>query len=235
MPPRGYAPGMISSYARFLGLTLTVVDAYFDELHTYERVNNTGTGRFQDSVAEAGVLLTWHVRRPIPHGQRSRAQFSVRSKASPRQIRFRVRFSPHEPMPANSLQYGRPGRGERQRALPRGGDYRASGQARYGQGARSMRDVRYPSREDRPGNASTADRPLRGQASSRVRCRTAMAIAPIRACRSSGGNSISAVSRQISSAFLAVSDNRVLLMLGAAAIIILLLLLLFFRGCASFI
>ncbi len=33
MPPRGYAQGMISSYARFLGLNpRTVVAAYFDEL-----------------------------------------------------------------------------------------------------------------------------------------------------------------------------------------------------------
>lgn len=33
MPPRGYAQGMISSYARFLGLNpREVVNAYFDDL-----------------------------------------------------------------------------------------------------------------------------------------------------------------------------------------------------------
>ena len=143
--------------------------------------------------------------------------------------------SPHEPMPANSLQYGRPGRGECQRALPRGGDYRASGQARYGQGARSMRDVRYPSREDRPvnsrysGSTPSAGRP-RPQGSMPGWLWLSLQF---RACRSAGGNSISAVSRQISEPSSPFSDNRVLLMLGAAAIIILLLLLLLiFRGCA---
>ena len=39
MPPRGYAQGMISSYARFLGLNpREVVNAYFDDLMAYERV-----------------------------------------------------------------------------------------------------------------------------------------------------------------------------------------------------
>ena len=132
MPPRGYAQGMISSYARFLGLNpRTVVDAYFDELHTYERVNNTGAGRFQDSVAEASPHNVnpegrfFMVNGPVPnsrYGQRPPQAGYVSESVSP-----------HEPMPANSLQYGRPGRGERQRALPRGGDYRASGQERYGQ------------------------------------------------------------------------------------------------------
>ena len=38
MPPRGYAQGMISSYARFLGLNpREVVNAYFDDLMAYER------------------------------------------------------------------------------------------------------------------------------------------------------------------------------------------------------
>ena len=37
MPPRGYAQGMISSYARYLGLNpRDVIEAYFDALHEYE-------------------------------------------------------------------------------------------------------------------------------------------------------------------------------------------------------
>ena len=56
MPPRGYAQGMISSYARYLGLNpREVVDAYFDELGTYERVHNT-------ERAASRILL----RRPLP-------------------------------------------------------------------------------------------------------------------------------------------------------------------------
>ena len=234
MPPRGYAQGMISSYARFLGLNpRTVVDAYFDELHTYERVNNTGAGRFQDSVAEAsphnvnpeGRFLM--VNGPVPnsrYGQRPPQAGYVSESVSP-----------HEPMPANSLQYGRPGRGERQRALPRGGDYRASGQARYGQGARSMRDVRYPSREDRPVNSRYS-----GSTPSAGRPRPQGSMPDGYGYRSNSGRvgqqgatryqQSRGRSPQPSSPF---SDNRVLLMLGAAAIIILLLLLLLiFRGCA---
>ena len=51
MPPRGYAQGMISSYARFLGLNpRTVVGAYFDELDRYERETSHSGGHFQDAA-----------------------------------------------------------------------------------------------------------------------------------------------------------------------------------------
>lgn len=49
MPPRGYAQGMISSYARYLGLNpRTVVGSYFDELEQYERETSQSGGHFQD-------------------------------------------------------------------------------------------------------------------------------------------------------------------------------------------
>lgn len=49
MPPRGYAQGMISSYARYLGLNpRTVVGAYFDELDRYERETSRSGGHFQE-------------------------------------------------------------------------------------------------------------------------------------------------------------------------------------------
>lgn len=52
MPPRGYAQGMISSYARFLGLNpREVVNAYFDDLMAYERETSQQGGRFQDAAA----------------------------------------------------------------------------------------------------------------------------------------------------------------------------------------
>ena len=51
MPPRGYAQGMISSYARYLGLNPRVVmDAYFDELDAYERDTAHAGGRLQDAA-----------------------------------------------------------------------------------------------------------------------------------------------------------------------------------------
>ena len=47
MPPRGYAQGMISSYARFLGLNpREVVNAYFDDLMAYERETSTAGRSF---------------------------------------------------------------------------------------------------------------------------------------------------------------------------------------------
>lgn len=53
MPPRGYAQGMVSSYARYLGLNpREVVDAYFDDLAEFERNAGTRAGRFQSAVME---------------------------------------------------------------------------------------------------------------------------------------------------------------------------------------
>ena len=53
MPPRGYAQGMISSYARYLGLNpREVIDAYFDDLYAFEQSTRTQAGRFQSAVME---------------------------------------------------------------------------------------------------------------------------------------------------------------------------------------
>ncbi len=55
MPPRGYAQGMISSYARYLGLNpRDVVNAYFDELYIFE---NSDEGR-ADSYHEPSALVS---------------------------------------------------------------------------------------------------------------------------------------------------------------------------------
>lgn len=119
MPPRGYAQGMIASYARYLGLNpREVVDAYFDELATYERVNNTGAGRFQDSVAEAS-----------PHSDNAAGRFMIvngvpnsRYGQRPPQAGYvSESHSPHEPAPVSAM---RPERGPhrlrygQQRTLP---------------------------------------------------------------------------------------------------------------------
>ena len=55
MPQRGYAQGMISSYARYLGLNpREVIDAYFDDLYAYEReTSGTYTGNYLDASTEA--------------------------------------------------------------------------------------------------------------------------------------------------------------------------------------
>ena len=79
MPPRGYAQGMISSYARFLGLNpREVVNAYFDDLMAYERETSQQGGRFQDaagyvnsrSSVDNGRFLMVQGGRSTRYGQR---------------------------------------------------------------------------------------------------------------------------------------------------------------------
>ncbi len=51
MPPRGYAQGMIASYARYLGLNpREVVNAYFDELYVYERGGSSAGSQFTEGA-----------------------------------------------------------------------------------------------------------------------------------------------------------------------------------------
>ena len=53
MPPRGYAQGMIASYARYLGLNpREVVNAYFDELYVYERGGSASGSRFTEGATD---------------------------------------------------------------------------------------------------------------------------------------------------------------------------------------
>lgn len=51
MPPRGYAQGMIASYARYLGLNpREVVNAYFDELYVFERGGSAAGSQFTEGA-----------------------------------------------------------------------------------------------------------------------------------------------------------------------------------------
>lgn len=51
MPPRGYAQGMIVSYARFLNLnSQEIVNLYFDELLDYERSSGSQAGSYQEEA-----------------------------------------------------------------------------------------------------------------------------------------------------------------------------------------
>ena len=105
MPPRGYAQGMISSYARYLGLNpREVVDAYFDALHIYERSLDGGrVGRLQDSVADAS-----------PRSMNATGRFLMVNNAATAGSRFASRppqagyvsesTSLHEPVAATRLR-----------------------------------------------------------------------------------------------------------------------------------
>ncbi len=103
MPPRGYAQGMISSYARYLGLNpRQVVDAYFDALNEFEHTGRGRAGRFQEAASDAN-----------PRGARMPGRYEVREPERPNS-RFAQRppqagyvsesASPHEPVSASRLR-----------------------------------------------------------------------------------------------------------------------------------
>ena len=64
MPPRGYAQGMISSYARFLGLNpREVVNAYFDDIAKYKAYAGS---EFADRHKQGAFTMIWISRfKPI--------------------------------------------------------------------------------------------------------------------------------------------------------------------------
>ena len=79
MPPRGYAQGMIASYARYLGLNpREVVNAYFDELYIYERGGSASGSQFTEgatnpvprSVSTSGRYLMVDPPSSSRYGQR---------------------------------------------------------------------------------------------------------------------------------------------------------------------
>ena len=117
MPPRGYAQGMISSYARFLGLNpREVVNAYFDDLMAYERETSQQGGRFQDaagyvnsrsSVDNGRFLMVQAVVQPAMDSVLSRPVILLRRVRARRFVRSvtgsAVRRCPrtvHFPLPA---------------------------------------------------------------------------------------------------------------------------------------
>lgn len=146
MPPRGYAQGMISSYARYLGLNpRTVVGAYFNELDQYERETSQRGGHFQDA---AGFVST---RSENPTGRFMTLDGGSRFAQRPPQAGYVSESnSGHEPMRAARNPY-------RQRTLPSG---RPDG-AQRADGARGG----YPSRyrgTPRPGRTPSGRYSQRG-------------------------------------------------------------------------
>lgn len=138
MPPRGYAQGMISSYARFLGLNpREVVNAYFDELMAYERETSQQGGRFQDaagyvnsrSSVDNGRFLMVQGGRSTRYGQRPQQAGYITETGSGEEIRSqRDRFR-STPMPED-------------RALPAARGVARDPRAGYGDGGYSDRGYR---------------------------------------------------------------------------------------------
>lgn len=138
MPPRGYAQGMISSYARFLGLNpREVVNAYFDDLMAYERETSQQGGRFQDaagyvnsrSSVDNGRFLMVQGGRSTRFGQRPQQAGYITETGSGEEIRSqRDRFR-STPMPED-------------RALPAARGVARDPRAGYGDGGYSDRGYR---------------------------------------------------------------------------------------------
>lgn len=138
MPPRGYAQGMISSYARFLGLNpREVVNAYFDDLMAYERETSQQGGRFQDaagyvnsrSSVDNGRFLMVQGGRSTRYGQRPQQAGYITETGSGEEIRSqRDRFR-STPMPED-------------RALPAARGVARDPRAGYGDGGYSGRGYR---------------------------------------------------------------------------------------------
>ena len=138
MPPRGYAQGMISSYARFLGLNpREVVNAYFDDLMAYERDTSQQGGRFQDaagyvnsrSSVDNGRFLMVQGGRTTRYGQRPPQAGYITETGSSEEIRSqRDRFR-STPLPDD-------------RALPAARGLSRDPRAGYGDGGYSGRSYR---------------------------------------------------------------------------------------------
>lgn len=152
MPPRGYAQGMISSYARFLGLNPTeIVNIYFDDLYAYERGGERRGGNFQGpagpvssrSSNDSGRFLMVGGRpQSTRYGQRALQAGYVTENGSTTEIRAqrdRVRrtLPPAEgsvPMASGTARNPRAGYGDGSRANGSRGRSRST---RLASGARS--------------------------------------------------------------------------------------------------
>ena len=153
MPPRGYAQGMISSYARFLGLNpREVVNAYFDDLMAYERETSQQGGRFQDaagyvnsrSSVDNGRFLMVQGGRSTRYGQRPQQAGYITETGSGEEIRSqRDRFR-SAPMPED-------------RALPAARGVARDPRAGYGDGGYSDRGYRGVSTGRSRGGYADAD------------------------------------------------------------------------------
>lgn len=220
MPPRGYAQGMISSYARYLGLNPhIVIDAYFDDLHAYERETAHKGGQFREAASFVSA------RSENPTGRFMAIDGGSRFARRPPQAGYVSESqSGHEPIRAAQSPY-------RQRRAP-ANRYAPRSDARpraYGsQPTRQM--PRQDMRSDRPYQGGDPARP--GAPRNRSYEGRARGESPY---RSSGRNAGGGRSRGGSSSFLGGFDPR-LIIAGViiALLLIVVIVLLLSRGCTPY-
>lgn len=227
MPPRGYSQGIISSYARYLGLNpREVVDAYFDALHEYER-NGTGgrVGRFQDAAADANprssnVAGRYMMVNSVPssrYGQRP-PQAGYVSESS----------SAHEPVSASRL---RPVSTADSRRRPPQGGYDSTLRSRTrrpdGYSASDPRDPRARAPRSQDGRPYRDSRGARSGYPEQRPIRRASGAQPPR-----GGSQRGRASRGGSRPPQQGPDMKFLVILGLGLLILIALVMVLLRGCA---
>lgn len=230
MPPRGYAQGMISSYARYLGLNpREVVNAYFDDLYAYEQANDRPGGRLQDAAGYVNprsssvtgrFMMVNNPKPPSRYGQRPPQAGYVSESASP-----------HEPQ--RGLATRRSSAALAPSAAARRGAPRRTGESFAGRGdhpaVTSQLDRTRIDRRPR----QAGDRPARDRSASR---RPADARRSPQATRDRRGTSRpprgQGSNRSGSSPTIGI-DNRILLGgLGIIAVLLIALIVIAMRGCA---
>lgn len=176
MPPRGYAQGMIASYARYLGLNpREVVNAYFDELYVFERSGSAAGSRFTEgatdpvprSMSTSGRYLMVDPAPPSSRFAQRPPQAGYVSDSSSGHVPMRVagneRRAANLPPAGGQRRSLRPAEGYRQRpegaGAPRSGDGRTLQMRRPAGGG-------YPERRQRPGSAGSGYADRRGRGSS---------------------------------------------------------------------
>lgn len=227
MPPRGYSQGIISSYARYLGLNpREVVDAYFDALHEYER-NGTGgrVGRFQDAAADANPRSSnaagrYMMVNSVPssrYGQRP-PQAGYVSESS----------SAHEPVSASRL---RPVSTADSRCRPPQGGYDSTLRSRTrrpdGYSASDPRDPRARAPRSQDGRPYRDSRGARSGYPEQRPVRRASGAQPPR-----GGSQRGRASRGGSRPPQQGPDMKFLAILGLGLLILIALVMVLLRGCA---
>ena len=257
MPPRGYAQGMISSYARFLGLNpREVVDAYFDGLYRYEHDTNANGGSFlgptmdpspRSSNATGRFMMVEGGRVPSQgsrYGQRPPQAGYVtgaRSAGAPGSGASGRSLPPRSGYPAQQVAPQRGGRP----ASRMSGAASANGRPRYAS-PRNGSAQRAGSRQQGPrpasgraGGAANGARGASGMAPAQRRpgSRPMGAAAPGYRGQSRGRSGAGRSSRPAPSGFdlsALMGDQRVFLAcLGAIAVLLVLVIVLAVRGCSG--
>ena len=234
MPPRGYAQGMISSYARYLGLNpRLVVDAYFDALDSYERGSGAPSARYREPIADAS-----------PRSANATGRFMmVDSRISPSRFAQRppqagyvpAGRSPHESVSADQLRSSSPG-AMRQGPPPRGrGDASRPGARVQGGGARTPYGQRDGARAryQLQGAADRADVSARSR-SQRGGRPTGGGRVPAAGARGRGSRvpPRSGGRRGAGSPAPSIDPRMLLVALASGFILLVLVIVLMLRGCA---